>query len=314
MDEQLFIKYMENKNHAPRTQKAYLKYVELFLKWYNQDPINCTKKDILDYLAYLKKHTRQQNISRRSSCTALNHFFTALLQADIISYNPVLNIRIRGISRQKLYRIYTPDELTQLADNFYSVFIYGFDDSYLASDEAKKQRSLLSRHRNYTMLTFLLYQGLRTNDLPLISMSDIDINKAKVKITGGKKCTNRTLPIQATQMGTLIHYINNIRPAFLDLCGETDKLFFSLSADQYDKTFSKPLRKLTKQVKSIDNNFINFAQTRASVITHWIQTEGLRKAQYLAGHRHINATEAYLPNDLNDLINDINKLHPFNDL
>jgi integrase/recombinase XerD len=98
----------------------------------------------------------------------------------------------------------------------------------------------------------------------------------------------------------------------LEYCGvETEKLFFSLSAEQYDKTFSKPLRVLTKQVKSIDNNFVNFSQIRTSVITHWINSEGLRKAQYLAGHRYISSTENYVNNDLDSLIDDINKLHPF---
>jgi len=305
-----FINYMESKNHAKSTQKTYLRYVELFLAWYKQDPINCEKRDILNYLAYLKKHTKQQNISRRSSITALNHYFTALLQAGIIYKNPVALIKMRGANKKRLYKIYTPEELTQLADNFYVVFISGFDDSYMKFP-TKKERSFLSRHRNYAMLTFLLFQGLPTAELPQICINDIDLNRAKVIIRSSKKGAERTLPIQATQMGTLINYINNIRPLYLEQCGETDKLFFSLSTEQYDKTFSKPLRKLTKQVKSIDGNFINFAQTRTSVITHWIQTEGLRKAQYLAGHRNIASTEMYLPNDLNSLMNDIQKFNPF---
>jgi len=300
-----FIKYMEGKNHSKRTQENYLKLIDKFLLWYKIDVINCTKKDILDYLAHLKKHTRQQNISRRTSITVLNHYFTALLQAGIIDKNPVAFIRMRGANKKKLYKIYTAEELTQLADNFYAVFISGFDDGYM-KHPTKKYKSLLSRHRNYAMLTFLLFQGLPTNELPQINVNDIDLNKARLTLN------NRTLPIQATQMGTLIYYINSIRPQFLEFCQvETDRLFFSLSAEQYDKTFSAPLRKLTKKVKSIDSNFINFAQTRASVITHWIQTEGLRKAQYLAGHRHIASTEAYLPNDIDNLINDIQKFNPF---
>jgi site-specific recombinase XerD len=305
-----FINYMERKNHAQSTQKSYLKYVELFLQWYKHDPINCEKRDILNYLAYLKKHTKQQNVSRRSSLTALNHYFTALLQADMINRNPVALIKMRGANKKQLYKIYTPEELIGLADNFYHVFIQGFDDSYMKFP-TKKERSFLSRHRNYAMLTFLLFQGLPTAELPQVSINDIDLNKAKIIIRGSKKGAERTLPIQATQMGTLINYINQIRPLYLEQCGETDKLFFSLSAEQYDKTFSKPLRKLTKQVKSIDNNFVNFAQTRTSVITHWIQTEGLRKAQYLAGHRNIASTEMYLPNDLNSLMNDIQRFNPF---
>jgi site-specific recombinase XerD len=94
-----FIKYMESKNHSKRTQQSYLKYVELFLKWYKMDAINCTKKNVLDYLAYLKKHTKQQNNSRRSSITALNHYFTALLQAGEIDKNPVAFIKMRGANK-----------------------------------------------------------------------------------------------------------------------------------------------------------------------------------------------------------------------
>jgi len=218
---------------------------------------------------------------------------------------------MRGANVKKLYKIYTPDELIQLADNFYSVYISGFDDSYMLHP-TKKHRSFLSRHRNYTMLTFLLFQGLHTSELPQININDIDLIKARVKVKGDKKSNERNIPIQATQMGTLINYINNVRPLFLEYCSiETDKLFFSMCSEQHDKTFCKPLKKLTAQVKSIDRNFINFAQTRASVITHWLQTEGLRKAQYLAGHKHISSTEAYLPNDLNELINDIQQFNPF---
>ena len=66
-----------------------------------------------------------------------------------------------------------------------------------------------------------------------------------------------------------------------------------------------------KQLKSIDRNFTNFLQIRTSVITHWIQTEGLRKAQYLAGHKHIQSTERYLPNDIDSLMNDIQRFNPF---
>ena len=304
-----FITYMESKNHAPRTQSAYIILVEKFLLWYENEPINCEKRDILNYLAYLKKHTRQQNVSRRSSLTALNHYFNALMQAEMTNHNPVARIKMRGANKKKLYKIYTPEELTQLADNFYHVFISGFDDSYMKFP-TKKERSFLSRNRNYAMLTFLVYQGLTTTELTQIKLNDIDLNKARLTLNNGT--TIRNLPIQATQMGALINYINNIRPLYLDYCkGETDKLFFALSAEQYDKTFIAPLKKFKKQIKSIDCNFINFVQIRTSVITHWIQTEGLRKAQYLAGHKSIASTEEYLPNDLNSLINDIQKFNPF---
>ena len=68
---------------------------------------------------------------------------------------------------------------------------------------------------------------------------------------------------------------------------------------------------LIKQVKSIDSNFTGFQQVRASVITSWLKTYGLRRTQYLAGHYQIISTEAYQANNLDELTNEINNLHPF---
>jgi len=302
-----YITYLQRKDLANATQKAYCKSVDRFLEWFANDPINCTKKDVLHYLAYLKNNTPQQNITRRNSCIALNHYFTSLLQSGMMSENPLAFIKIRGTNKKQLHKIYTPDELTQLADDYHAFFVTSYDDRHL--DGAKKHSSFLSRNRNYTMLTFLLYQGLTTRELPLIQIENIDLMKARLTLDNGK--TKRNLPIQATQMGAIINYLNNIRPLAVEFFGETEQLFFSLSAEHYNQTFSKPLRQLTKQVKIIHPNFVNFSQTRASVITHWIQTEGLRKAQYLAGHKHIKSTENYLPNDLDSLKSDIQKFNPF---
>ena len=305
MNKKDFTAYLESKNLAVSTQSAYTKSVNYFFKYIKKEDIQIRKPDILKYLEYMKNKKGVQNVTRRNNLIAINHYFTFLYENEKITENPCWNLKIRGANKKHLYKIYTPEELIQLADNFYTIFISGFKDNNRLS-ETQKQMSFLSRHRNYAMLTFMLFQGLPTAELPQIKLNDINLAKAKLTLN------NRTLPIQATQMGTLIYYINTIRPNALDFCQiETDKLFFSLSAEQYDKTFIKPLLKLTKQVKSIDRNFTNFAQTRASIITHWIQTEGLRKAQYLAGHKHIHSTENYLPNDLENLIDDINKLHPF---
>ena len=70
------------------------------------------------------------------------------------------------------------------------------------------------------------------------------------------------------------------------------------------------LQKLIASTKKIYPKFTDFKQLRASIITHWIQTEGLRKAQYKAGHKYISSTEEYIANDFESLKNDINRFHP----
>lgn len=315
-----FIYYLESKNHSKTTQKAYLRNVNLFLEWYNVEPINCTKKDVLKYLEYLQNKKQQDNITRRNSLISINHYFAFLLQNEEVTSNPTALIKIRGTHKRQLYKIYTAEELTQLYDNYYHTFIRNFDALCYAPKLGGIQvnqieKSLLARQRNYIMLGLLVYQGLATNELQSITVNDIDLNKGTIKISSSKKSNERTLPLHAAQIGALINYINNIRQQFFTFCEESGKLFFALPESSKQKTNATNLmhtfKPLTKQVKSIDKNLQNFKQIRASVITQWLKIEGLRKAQYLAGHRYISSTEKYLPNQIDGLIDDITKYNPF---
>jgi site-specific recombinase XerD len=315
-----FIYYLESKNHSKTTQKAYTRNVNLFLEWYKKEPINCTKKDVLKYLEYLQNKKQQDNITRRNSLIAINHYFTFLCKNEDINHNPTALIKIRGTHKRQLYKIYTAEELTQLYDNYYHTFIRNFDALCYAPklggiQTNQIEKSLLARQRNYIMLGLLVYQGLATNELQKINVDDIDLQKGTIKIKSSKKSNERTLQLKASQIGAVINYIENIRPQFFTYCTETEKLFFALPESSKQKTNTENLmhtfKPLTKQVKSIDKNLLNFKQIRASVITGWLKIEGLRKAQYLAGHRYISSTEKYLPNEIDGLIEDIAKFNPF---
>ena len=147
-------------------------------------------------------------------------------------------------------------------------------------------------------------------------MNDLDLIKATLKIRGSKRHNERILPLKATQIGLFMNYLQNIRPQLLEYhTKESNKLFLSLPDFSKKSTNNDGsmniLNRLAKQIKTIDRQFLNFKQLRASVITFWLKTQGLRKTQYLAGHKWISSTENYLPNNLDDLTDDINKLHPF---
>lgn len=309
-----FKKYLESKNLAKSTQKYYLIYINRFLKWFDKNAINCTKKDILNYLAHLKNNRNQENITRKNSLIALNHYFTFLVQEGQVASNPCSLIKIRGTHKKRLHNIFTIEERSQLADDYYNVFVRNYDDNHIPKNQ--RQQSFLSKNRNYCMLTFLVYQGLHTNELQKITLDDVDLVKATIKIPGGKKSNKRTLSLKAEQIGVLMHYIQNIREQILAFYGiENSNLFLSLPKSGQSKTrqtkLMQTIKPLAQQVKSINTNFTSFKQIRASIITYWIKTYGLRKAQYMAGHKYIHSTENYLPNDLESLTEDITKYNPF---
>jgi site-specific recombinase XerD len=315
MDTRGFINYLERKNLAKLTQESYILNLERFFYWTGKEDIQITKPDVLSYLEYLKKHKKMQNVSRQNCLIAINHYFTFLYNDEQIAKNPCLLIKIRGTNRKKLHKIYTIEELDELFDAYYQLFVRNYDDSRHRHG-GQRHYSLLYRERNALIVSILFNQGTSTTEIERIELADIDLTKASIKIRGGKRLNDRVLPLKATQIGLFINYLQNTRPQLAEYqTKENEKLFLGLPAI-CNKTTEKDMdrgvfKPLAEQVKSIDKQFNNFQQIRASIITFWVKSYGLRKAQHLAGHRFISATEKYQINNLDGLIDDINKLHPF---
>jgi site-specific recombinase XerD len=85
-----------------------MRQVNLFAAWYDAELINCTKKDILKYLEYLQNKKGFENVSRRNALIALNHYFTFLLNKQVIADNPTALLKIRGIKKKHSFTIPTP--------------------------------------------------------------------------------------------------------------------------------------------------------------------------------------------------------------
>ena len=313
MDKERFTGYLESKEFAQRTQSGCLTSVKLFFDWAGKEDIQVTKPDVLRYLEHLKNRGLQ-NITRKNHLTALNHYFSFLYKDGQIAENPCLFLKIRGTNKKTLYKTYTPEELDRLFDAYYQLFVRAYDDSRQRHD-LSRQYSTLSKERNALMLSILVYQGVTTKEIEKIETGDLDLIKATIKIRGGKRLADRILPLKATQIGLFINYLQKIRPQIVEYSAtDNGKLFLPLVTGKKGAKrmyTGDMLSLLAAQIKTIDKQFHNFTQIRASVISFWIKTQGLRKAQYMAGHRNISTTEAYLPNNFEDLANDINKLHPF---
>jgi len=299
---------LQGRDLSEATQRYYAYNVRRFFAWYKEDPAGCSEKDIIRYLDYLQNVLNMQNITRRNHLISLSHYFDFLELKQVTSF-----IKIRGTKRKKLHYIFSCEELDQLCDDYYHNFIQNIE---LTKNLSEKHRriSLLSRHRNHVMLGFLAYQGLAGGELDLLHVKDVDFLKATVKIRS--KAGVRTLPLQASQIGALMNYIQSIRPQFLIGRDETGKLFLPLleqacTGSEDTLSIDTSLCRLSKEIALLHPKFTKTAQIRASVITHWIQTEGLRRAQYLAGHRSIVSTEEYLPNDIEELIDEVDKFNPF---
>jgi site-specific recombinase XerD len=314
---QRFRQYLEAEDFAPITIESKIKSVKNFFAKTQKEDIQITKVDVLKYLEYLKNNTKQQNKCRSINLVAISDYFAFLFEEGEIDRNPCWNLKIRGTRKKVIHKLYTPEELEQLCDDYYNVFVRNCGTRKQYVCENLWQSILLSRERNAVMLSIFANQGVITTEISKIEIDDLDLIKAKIKIRGAINYNERILPLKATQIGLLMNYLQNIRPQLLDLRqDDSNKLFLVIPNNNQkfknkDKLLTMYDINFVKEIHSIDRQFLNFRQVRTSVISNWLKEYGLRKTQYMAGHKQISSTERYIANNIDGLIDDISKLHPF---
>ena len=224
-----------------------------------------------DILNYLQFLQENRNLSNRTRQQTLGILRHYYNHLQIP--NPTNLLNIRGTRKKILYKILSIEELNEFTDLYYNSYR---DDL-----------------RNNLILSLLVYQGLKLSEWKAIKIEDIDLIKGTILINQSRKSNQRKLLLQASQLGLLYAYLREKK--------ENEELLFTTTPD---------VQKWAKKLRKLYPKFTDFKQIRASIITYWIQTEGLRKAQYKAGHRYISSTENYLSNDLESLKDDICQFHP----
>lgn len=268
-----FKKYLQSKNINPTSIQKYIVQVEKFKTYLAKDLEQVEKKDILNYLQFLQENKNLSNRTRQLILGIIRHYFNHLYSCHLIASNPTNLLEIRGTRKKTLYKTLSIEELNEFIDLYYN-----------------ENRDNL---RNNLILSLLVYQGLKLSEWKAIKTSDIDLIKGTIFIESTRKSNQRKLSLQANQLGLLYAYMREKN--------ESDILLF---------TSTPELQKWATKLRKLYTKFTDFKQIRASIITYWIQTEGLRKAQYKVGHRYISSTENYISNDLESLKDDISQFHP----
>ncbi len=282
-----FEQYLQQKNIIPKTIARHQREVDKYKSWLQgTEPLNATKKHILNYLKYLKESRDVQPTTQKQILQIIRNYY-GHLSAEFGINNPANFIKIRGTKKTQLRPILTHEELEQLCDAYYY-----HTQEYEPTPKEKRfypnyNRLLLGR---YIALTLFCYQGLKPQEILVLTKGNFDFRKATVTIPPHRIGRERNIPLDASQIGSLMQFYALENTPILPNLNQLEKLNNTL------KTFSKKHEDLR--------------QIRTSKIVHWIKQYGLRKAQYLAGHKTINSTEKYLNNDIESLQNDFLNFHP----
>lgn len=294
--------YLLSKGFSSLTVGSYQNMIARFQQWLLQQNIPLgmlSYGDVLHYIQGFKKKAAQNTIA--GNLNSIKHYCNFLCVKGILLDNPVQHMVIKGVQRKKLYHILSQQELEALYHNFSLVQDQGSDQSRFASSKALYKR-------NKIILGLLIYQGLNTTELSRLAVDDLKLREGKIYIAQGRKSNARELTLQALQIMDLMEYVLKDRLELLQQAGkESDLLLISAGSGA---KLHNALAGLLKSLRQQNSSLESFKQIRTSVITHWLKVHNLRKVQYLAGHKYVSSTESYLINDLEDLLEDINKFHP----
>ena len=283
--------YLEKNSYSIKSIPTYQKAKERFNEWckkYGTTAIEIDYKTFLQYIQHLKA-TQIKPRTLKNYINNLKIYFNYLVETNQRFENIIENINIKGVKKEVKQSTFTSDEL----ENFY----FEYKELYSKT---------LSEKRNRIIIGLLIYQGLTTRNIEDLKVKNIQLYKGKIDVLGTKKSNGRTLELKSWQLMELMEYIDKIRPEFTHE-KQTDKLFTTLGKSN---SLQNIFRKINKQLREINNKYINVNQIRTSVIINWLSQYNLRKTQYFAGHKFISSTEKYQQDDLESLHETINLYHP----
>jgi integrase/recombinase XerD len=264
-----FKTYLLNRGDAINTIRARENTRKEFTNWHQKKSVKYA--DLMDYVSYCKEkgntvHTIRLKIKN------LEHYFDYLICENKLKKNPATQVQIRGSVRKIPHRLLSAEELNEL---------YTLQTTFG-----------LVEKRNKVLLSLVVFQAVGSAELGLIELKDVDLSQGTIYVPATRASNARKLELKAHQLLLIQDYLVNTRPAILQKANKQSD-YFLINHGKGKNILSNVISGLLKQLSCHYPKLNNLQQIRQSVITIWLREQGLRKTQYMAGHRYVSSTERY---------------------
>lgn len=265
-DYELFLK--TEKKLGNNTIDSYILDIIKFYEWNNNSDITyMSKKQILEYISYLRSYLNEKSINRHIS--SLKGFYLYLVDNNVIRESPL----------EEIYSLKTKKILPK----------------YLSVEEVDRLLNINLKtpfdYRNKAMLEVMYATGLRVSELVGLCFSNIDFENSLIRVNGkGKK--ERIVPLGEIAQYYLKIYINDYRSKLLNK-NNYDLIFLNNHGKPISRQgFNFILNNIRKEVK-IDKD-ITPHTLRHSFATHLLERGAdIRSIQEMLGHENISTTNIY---------------------
>lgn len=283
-----FSAYLRAKHLSKTTISEHELNVKRFKRWAKTKYPEADGLSYTDLMAYISEE-KERGVGLASINLRLNSIskYYAYLQSEgLRPDNPAIRLRVKNPHQKVKVNLLKPEELQALYENYKTRTSYR-EDSHKQIHE-----------RNTILLGLIVFQGLDVSTLRNLECEHINFDRGTIYAPSTKRSAHRHLALMPFQTIPLHTYVMAQQQK------QETKLFTC--------HLSNTLTYMLKELKTQNRQLKNIGQLRASVITNWIKQESIRKAQYMAGHRHISSTEHYRTVDMENLQIALLKYHPIN--
>lgn len=280
------------KKYSKATAKAYYREIEIYLT-NTTNAHNYNYSDIVNYLSKLRaNYTNSKTINR--ILASIKAYYSYLYACELRTDNPAKTLRLRD-------KINRDIQLQQL-----------FSTKELEAVLIKKERYSNLESRNKIVMSLLVYQGLKPNEIASLEVKEVNLNEGTIYIKPSLKNNSRTLHLRGNQILLFKKYVEEVRPLLLQnnilalealVIGHRSN---PMSGEDITKHVNRSYSKLYSP------RIVNCQTIRQSVITNLLkETNDLRRTQAFAGHKYSSTTEKYKQSDVMQLQLALELHHPF---
>lgn len=276
--------------------KSYLYNIEKYRKS-NRNADKYNYQNLMNYVEILRKEYEPGTIEM--ILAGIKKYYDYLIETGKRKDNPARSIKLKDGKEKpiQLQDLFTEKELQKLL-------------------EPRKERYPFLEKRNKIIMSLLVNQALRTGEIEKLKLSDINLEKATIKVTGTGLTNSRELPLKAEQILLFYEYIHNDRNELKTFRNDENALLLGKlgtpirgeDINYLISTIRKTLPPLGEAGRGLTATTI-----RQSVITNLLtKNNDLRVVQHFAGHKSPDTTEKYKQSGIKALQNAIEKYHPIN--
>jgi integrase/recombinase XerC len=247
---------------------------------------------IREWMAALHADNKKKtSIARKLA--SLRTFFQFLVREGVLENNPAKLVATPKVERK------LPETLS-VEDTFRFI-----ETPDINTDLGRRDRAILE---------FLYATGMRVGELVRLNLKDIDFRERLVRVTG-KRNKQRILPFGEPALQSLLYYLNETRPVFLNNCppAERDEQAVFLNYQGTRITTRSVGRMVDKYIKLCTeiNRHISPHSLRHTFATHLLDAgDDLRNIQERLGHARLSTTQIYTQVSMEKLIEVYDRAHP----